>query len=350
MTSLIQSVMMRRPSAGGGAITDGGYASFSGSGFPSFSGLLIEALKRDMEGASNNTALYNITGLAARGWLNADSIEGGSIFTKIQSTDVVFGARAFECAMVGGDGRHGVAWNTGGTIGEIFFRDYAKIVRSGSGQWKQFRTSCENCVTDDSLTSTLTNDFGGPSQFQVFQGAGCGGATVLSNPYATSIPDNIASSVWYEREWRYVHGTPGTANGVFEFRVRRVSDMVEVINKSVSDVVSYASGDLDRDIYFILQNYLGNGYTDGTLVRMDDTRVQVGGQQRVYLGSHSTWAACLSSGGARQMQDVDVANCTSSFIRFRVQKGTLSTLSPVYGYLADASGTVNSTGYTVSGA
>jgi hypothetical protein len=319
-------------------LSDGGAATIAGSDFPDFSGVTFESIKADMDAGSNGTALYNITGLSARGWSNADGIEGGSLTTKLQSSDVVFGTRAFESVMAGGSGQFGVAFDTGGTITTIFYRDYAKLSKVSSGQWKMFRTSSQNCVTDDALTSTLCNDFGGASQFQSFQGAGCGGGTVVSNPYDDAITCNIADGVWYEREYMYTPGAPNTANGVFNLRIRRLSDGVTVCNEVKTDVISYASGETNRDRYLILQNYFGNGYSDGTTARMDDIRVQFGGQQRVYLANNSVWASATQ----RQQQNIVKASSNSTSIRFGVVKGSLTTLTGASAFVVDSSGTVSS--------
>jgi hypothetical protein len=331
-------------SSGGGALVDGNYANITGSGFPDFSGVTFESIKRDMDLSSNGTALYNISGLSARGWSNADNIEGGSVVTRLQSTDVVFGTRAFESVMTGGSGQFGVAYDTGGTITAIFYRDYYKIVRVSSGQHKHLRTSATNCVTDDALTNSLTNDFGGVSQFQTQQGVGCGGATVTANPYATFITMNAASDVWYEREWYYAPGAPNTANGVWQMRLRRVSDGVEVMNEARTNVISYAAGETNRDRFLIIQNYFGNGFTNGTTAKMDDIRVQYGGQQRLYLANNATWASATQ----RQLQDIDKASSNSTNIRFRVQKGTLTTLTGASAFWVSSAGVVSSA-YTPAG-
>ncbi len=322
----------------GGPIVDGGNAVINGSGFPNFSGVTFESIKTAMDGGSNGTALYNISGLSARGWSNADGIEGGSIITRLQSSSVVFGTRAFECVMSGGSGQFGVAYDTGGTITTILYQDYVNLTRVSTGQWKLLRTSATNCVTDDALTNTLTNDFGGASQFQSQQGQGCGTGTVLSNPYASNITCNVADGVWYAREYRYSPGTPNTADGVWSLTLRRLSDGVVVCNESRTNVISYASGETNRDRFLIIQNYFGNGLSNGTTVLMDDIRVQYGGQQRLYLANNSVWASATQ----RQPQNITKASSNSSVIAFSVVKGSLTTLTGASAFYVDSSGTVSS--------
>jgi hypothetical protein len=149
----------------------------------------------------------------------------------------------------------------------------------------------------------------------------------------TSIPDLIASNVWYEREYLYTPSTPGTANGVFQYRMRRVSDWVEVINVAITNFTSYMSGETNRDRYVIFQNYLGNGtFANGTTARMDGTFVQTGGQQRAYL----------TDGTKKHQVFVDKTSSSSTNIRFRVEQGILSSLTGAQLIVYDSSGSASS--------
>jgi hypothetical protein len=322
-------------------LVDQGFAIITGSGFPDFSALLIDTLKDDIEAADAGTALYNMTGVAARGWGNCDGIEGGSVITAVRTAAAAFGTKGLECAVSGGSGQFGVVFDTGAEIDDLLVLDYAWIDSDGNGQWKQYRTCSENCLTDDALTNTLLNWFSNSfDAFMVQKGGGCGGGgsidTLYQHNFSGGVP--IEFDTWYRREFRYVPGDPNTANGRMEYRVIRASDGVEIFSVTRTDVISYDTGETNRDRYVVLQNYQGNGFEAATtVVRMDDTRIQVGGQQRVYL----------TDGTRRQPVTVDVANSSSTQIRFKVYQGMLSTLEGATAIVVDGSG--NETEHTPAG-
>jgi hypothetical protein len=328
-------------------LVDGASATITGTGFGTNSAT-VTSLKNAVDAATNNTELYNISGMTA--WSNIGA-ESGTRSTRASTTLPLYGTKSLRCANAGLDGRFGVGFDTGGTITDIFYRDYCRIEQTGgatAGQWKMFRLGAQNEVSDDVYRNLYIADWTNTGfdfiRTQSGNGFNLGGAATLTDYSATDFA--TAFSVWYEREIRVVPGSQGGSDGRVELRLRRVSDFVEVCNITTTTMQMYTSSETHFYRYLILQNYQGNGtYDDGsgtTTVYMDGNYISNGSQKRVYLGNASTWAACTQ----REIQDW--TSWANTSIGITVRKGTLSSLTGAYGYVVDGSGSVNSSGYTVS--
>lgn len=333
-------LILRGSSAGGGgSLTDGGAAYIAGSGFGTNSAT-ITAIKSGVEGAAAGTAVYNISGFSAAGWGNAETIETSGRQTEVSTSSPFYGTKCLICVNDGSTngGLFGVKFNTGATVTDIFIRDYIRIDHTGSanaGQWKMIRFNSDGTVQDSAPANMYFADwFNTGFDFIIVNNTGFQyDGFEFGTDFAT----------WYEREVRVVPGSQGVSNGVIEIRIRKTSDFTEVSNINRTNVLNYTTA--DRISHVVFYNYQGNNsFGDGsgtTTVRMDGTYISNGSQKRIYLGNASTWASCTQ----REIQVF--TSWADGRIDFTVNKGWLSSLGTVYGYVADASGTINSSGYTV---
>jgi hypothetical protein len=334
---------------GGGSLTDGGTARITGSGFGTKSATIV-SLKNTIEAATAGTNLYDITALSSSGWANV--AESGGVRTKVQTTLPIYGTKGIVCDNNGATA-HGVSWDSGGTISDMFLRDYVRIDTAGAGgQWKMLRLAATSCVTDDASTNVyLSNQHGYSFDFFLTQkGNGCGNGSasvVNANSFGTY---GTTFGVWYEREIRIKPSSAANAtDGVITVTFRRVSDWAQVSSNSDTAVKFYDTGEANRNRYLILQNYQGNGSFDSTqsIVYMDGTWISNGDIARVYLSTASTWTAVLA-GAPREIQEPPPggwgSGWTDTTVDITVRKGVLSSLTGVYAYVVNSSGTVNSNG------
>jgi len=334
---------------GGGALVDGNNATISLTSAGTKSGTTV-SLKDTIEAATNGTNVYDISALSSSGWRNCNTTEGTGHRTAVSTSSPLYGTRSLACANAGdGTGTFGVSWDTGGTISDIFIRDYVRINHASTGgQWKMLRLASTDCLTDDaSVNAYCSNQHGYSFDFfhtQSGNGCGAGGATTVYSDPGTDFGTTFG--VWYEREIRILPSTAAAAtDGRFECRFRRVSDWVRVSSITHTGITFYASGQVNRNRYLVFQNYQGNGTFDTTpsTVLMDGTWISNGDQKRVYLSTGTSWATINGTNGVeRELQDIVSWSDTS--ITIKVRKGTLSTLSGVKAFVLDGSGSVLSDG------
>lgn len=333
----------------GGALVDGGTARISGSGFGTKSATVV-SMKNAIEAAAVGTNLYDIPAFSSTGWTNI--AESGTIRTKVQTTLPAYGTKSFVCDN-NGPTTFGVGWDTGGTIQELFWRDYVRIDTAGSGgQWKMLRLANTACVTDDASTNCyLSNQHGYSFDFfRTQKGNGCGNgtaSTVNTNPVTTF---NTTFGVYYEREVRFKPSTAAAAtDGIIQITFRRLSDWVQVSDNVSTVEKYYDTGEVNRNRYLIVQNYQGNGSFDSTesVVYMDAPWISNGDIARVYLSTASTWTAVLA-GAPREIQDPPPggwgSGWTNTTVDITVRQGMLPTLTGLYAYVVDTSGNVNANG------
>jgi hypothetical protein len=324
---------------GGGSLVDGGNARITGTGFGTNTAV-IQSLKAVIEAGSAGTAVYDLTGLSAAGWYNSEgNVETSGRQTEVTTSNPFYGTKCLRCANAGTDGRFGVSYDTGAPIVDMFIRDYVRLDVAGganSGQWKMLRWNENGGVNDDEPANIYCAKW--------FNGGGEFIYSTATGDLRDEISYGISLATWYEREVRLVPGTQGGSDSRVEFRFRRTSDFASMCDITLTDMELYNSA--ARCEQLVMHNYQGNGNFDTgagtTAVRMDGTYVSNGSQKRIYLGNASTWAACTE----REIQTF--SSWADTQLDFVVSKGWLSSLTGIYGYVADASGTINSSGYTVT--
>lgn len=187
-------------------LTDGGTARITGSGFGTNTASFL-ALKDTIEAAANGTTLYAIPALSSA-WGNAGP-EGGSKTTKVSTASPFYGTRCLSCFNDGSDsgGTFGVYYDTGGTVNDLFIRDYIRINTTGgatSGQWKWIRFNASGGVTDGEPANTYIADwYSGASDF----------IRCTSTSFQRDVDWGTSLATWYEREVRIVPSSQGGANG-----------------------------------------------------------------------------------------------------------------------------------------
>lgn len=346
-----------RYSAAGGSLTDGGNATISLTGQGTKSATVV-SLKDHIEAASASTALYDISALSSSGWANCNGTEAGSgqRRTQVTTTLPLYGTKSLECkndATTGRDGRFGVSWDTGGSITDLFLRDYVRINHASTGgQWKMLRVCNQDCLSDDGNTNAYASNQHGYS-FDFFftqKGPGCGlnGASQVWGDPGTDY--NTTFGVWYEREVRIVPSTAANAtDGRFECRFRRVSDWARVCNIVHTGIKFYDTGEVNRNRYLVFQNYINNGAFDSADVSvfMDGGQISNGDQIRIYLSTGTSWATINGTNGVeRELQDIVSYGGTTTI---KVRKGALSTLTGVRAFVILGDGSVlDDAGHTVT--
>jgi hypothetical protein len=340
-------------SSSGGGFTDGQSITIDGSGFGTFSGTRM-VTEDTIEAAANGTHVLQIAALTSAGWEDPTESDNNR-WHDVSTSSPLVGGKVILAQSFGGDGRFGMAWNTGATITRAYLRDYVQISTDDPtpiGQWKMVRFTSTLCVTDDdpangNFFNWFNNSF---DTFQSNEGPGCGGGA--TNVDQSSGDYQTAMGVWYEREIELVPGTQGGADGIVQIRFRRVSDWVQVSNQNHTDAVNYDSNNTSRYQYIIYQDYQGNGLADGTVhsaVRIDCLFAQVGSRQRVYISPQSTWTAVLST-GPRELLD-RVTGWSNTQITGTLRQGILTSghlAGPLYAYVFDDNGSVvNSSGIQI---
>lgn len=324
------------------AIADGASYTFTGTGFGTNTATVawLGGVNGVIESASTGTYM-NVA--AGAGWSASDNLENdNNQHTQVSTTRSWSHSKSFSCFNSGTDGRFGIAYDTGGTVSDIFIRDYIRLdtVASG-GQWKMIRFNADGHNDDLALVNMYFSHYpNGPGTFCLVNATGW--QTGYNGvPYCNF--EAIQYNRWYAREVRIVPGTQGGSNGIFELRFWDMTNGSQLLNYSVSNVQNYGASETNRIRYVVFQNYQGNpNFDNGTAttnVFMDDTYISNGGQKRVYLGDASTYSSVVY----KEIQPFTAWSDTS--ITININKGGFANLTGKYLYVIGSNGSViNSSG------
>lgn len=330
------------------SIADGNSFTFGGTGFGTNSATVkwFGGVNGLIESASVGTYMNTVGG---SGWAASQNLEYElDQHTQISTTRSWSHSKAFSSfndTMT--DGRFGISYDTGGTVTDLFLRDYVRLdtVASG-GQWKMLRFNGDGINTDNHLAGMYISQYpNGPGSFALVNATGW--QTGYNGVPSLGSNMGVSYNGWYARECRIVPGTQGGSNGILELRFWRMSDGANVLNYSVSNVQNYGASETGRIRYVVFQNYQGNPNFDNgsatTNVFMDDLYISNGGQKRVYLGDASTYAAVVY----KEIQPFTAWADTE--ITITINKGGFSNLTNKYLYVIGSDGSViNSNGIALA--
>jgi len=181
-------------------------------------------------------------------------------------------------------------WNSPiGYSQDIFVSWWVRRVHAGQGQWKMFRVSCANDITDTATPQfkMFNWDYYG-SQFFVVAGPGTD-ATGAS----WSMPYPTVDNRWYRMDVE-VHTSSGHATSDGDYLVRLYDpDSGTVFRQNT--VLNTMSFNDDNDYYqwFLWQNYIGNDVNGDLFLSQstwtDDIYIQVGEPSRIELCDKPSW-------------------------------------------------------------
>jgi hypothetical protein len=211
-------------------------------------------------------------------------------------------------------------------------------------QWKMIRWTRTQTVVDGD--GAMMSNWPGSMSYFSYYNPGANTRWFGENGLQ-SLPTRDA---WYRYEtWVQFNSSPGAADGVFRVKVTNPTTGAVVVNNTLRDVPYNGGGQSGNYRYLVLQNYFGNASDGGSgqkdnanaVAWWDDLYVSQS-QARVEVCAASTWAACTN----REIQPA--STWSDSSITVKLNKGGLSSMTGLYLYVTDASGTVNAQGFRLS--
>lgn len=233
-------------------------------------------------------------------------------------------------------------YDRGSTIGEnekVYISWMTKRRKNvGDGQWKMFRISYENDISDDGGEATWFNWTGGnPDQliFRPESGPSGGQTTGLFGGGLPSTDDK-----WFRMEWELTTSTEGVKDGLSVLRRHDRDDTPDVTGWSWSQeqsplypaVITYNNSRRYR--WFLWQNFRGNGLTDHE-IWMDDAYIQVGTFARIEIGDNADY------GLANRLEIQRPLSWADGQIDFELNLGGFSPTDNLYLYVINDSDEVS---------
>lgn len=249
--------------------------------------------------------------------------------------------------MPGSNGLGGMSFDTGGNIGRIFIKAkyYWDVATLTQMQWKMLRLCYIAGVADDDTPNmALFNWYqgSGVTWSNVYAGGGSAGSLAQDEGDGTTV---LPDGNWYDVEYYIIPNTPGSANGSFTIRTRRLSDGVVTGNWVRTNCEFYAPGETNRYRWAVFQNYLGNETPSGAPypenLWTDDVYVQASTSNAaipyVVLGDN------IAYGSITKEEIQPWTSWSDTSIGITINKGGHSNLTGKYLYIMNSPGSPQST-------
>ena len=223
---------------------------------------------------------------------------------------------------------------------DTFISWWVRRVHVGEGQWKMFRVSYANDITDIATPQFKMFNWDNGTQFFVVAGP-----TTNATGASWSMPYPTQDNRWYRMDVE-VHTSSGHATSDGNYLVRLYDPESETVFRQ-NTVMNTMSFNDDNDYYqwFLWQNYMGNDI-DGNLMLSqstwtDDIYIQVGEKSRLELCDKPVWAD-------RTHCEIQVpTEWSDSSIEFTFNRGSFNGGLTAYIFVIDNDGNV-SNGYPVT--
>lgn len=222
---------------------------------------------------------------------------------------------------------------------DIFISWWVRRVHAGEGQWKMFRVSYANDITDTATPQFKMFNWDNGSQFFVAAGPGTD-ATGAS----WTMPYPTLDNRWYRIDVE-VHTASGHATNDGSYLVRLYDpDSGEAFRENA--ITNNMSFNDENDYYqwFLWQNYIGNELNDDPFQSQntwtDDIYIQAGGWSRVELCDTPAWP------GRTHCEIQPSAEWSDSSITFILNQGSFAAGDQAYLFVIDKNNNV-SNGYPI---
>ena len=350
--------------SGGGGVADGASATFTGTGFGTnsvsteFLGGLNGPIDSGSLGSDFSKASWALAGNYMPRYDNT--------YTLCRSKALGFDSAYHKVANPSNSSSFGMALDLGSGFSEVFVSGYVRYGCNTSPNLVELQRKWLRLMpivdVSDNTTQVYTAKWRHASGGSYVENTGhfmypANDHVAYFNdfPDPSNYPDTFPAEntgEWYHWEFWYQPATgTSTGDGQWTLILRKVSDGTVVMNNHDVTVNDYSSATRYR--YLVMQNYHGNsspqpgspGTANGTTTFeepgdgwafWDDLAVQwgTGARKRVLLGNASTYAACT------KFAYQPWTSWSNTSITVTVNKGPFSSLSGLYYYVIDGTGSV----------